>query len=230
MDRGSGGGAGDLPWASVFDSAANMRALTSIQAEGLRAASGIVERFVRMASAGLTGDIMKRPAAPTDGAHAQDQRADLFGATDVEPLLKSLWSIYEQMMGGSAGDARTGGANAGDPTLDLAQTEGSGRVDLDASSVGVVTAEVWLHNTGRSDLGRVHLRCSDLLSSDGCVLRAGAVTIAPEHVPMPARSSRGVCVAVSVDDDLVPGLYRGTLLAEGYPELWLPVALTVHRR
>ena len=37
----------DLPWASVFDPAANARALSAIQAEGFRAASRIVDRFVR---------------------------------------------------------------------------------------------------------------------------------------------------------------------------------------
>ena len=37
----------DLPWASVFDPAANARALSAIQAEGFRAASRIVNRFVR---------------------------------------------------------------------------------------------------------------------------------------------------------------------------------------
>src|SRR3984957_4436147 len=37
----------DLPWASVFDPAANARALSAIQAEGFRAASRIVDQFVR---------------------------------------------------------------------------------------------------------------------------------------------------------------------------------------
>ena len=45
----------DLPWASVFDSAANMRALSAVQADGFRAASELVDRFVRMAAAGLDG-------------------------------------------------------------------------------------------------------------------------------------------------------------------------------
>ena len=40
----------DLPWASVFDSAANMRALSAIQADGFRAASELVDRFESAAS------------------------------------------------------------------------------------------------------------------------------------------------------------------------------------
>ena len=44
---GDDGTIDDLPWASVFDPAANARALSAIQAEGFRAASRIVDRFAR---------------------------------------------------------------------------------------------------------------------------------------------------------------------------------------
>ena len=52
----------DLPWASVFDSAANMRALSAVQADGFRAASELVDRFVRMAAAGPDGSKSIRAA------------------------------------------------------------------------------------------------------------------------------------------------------------------------
>ena len=55
MDRNGTEGNGsirDLPWASVFDPAANARALSAIQAEGFRAASEILDRFVGMATNG----------------------------------------------------------------------------------------------------------------------------------------------------------------------------------
>ena len=45
---------------------------------------------------------------------------------------------------------------------------------------------------------------------------------------MPARCSRGVTVEVDVADDLPPGCYRGTLLADGHADVWLPVVLTVN--
>jgi len=44
---------------------------------------------------------------------------------------------------------------------------------------------------------------------------------------MPARSSRGVCVEVDVAEVLPAGVYRGTLLAHGHPDVWLPVLLDV---
>jgi hypothetical protein len=95
VNGGNGDGHnGGLPWASVFDPAGNARALTGIQAEGFRAASQIVDRFVRIASNGLNGD--GQPASP--GARlSDDQRADLLGATDVEPLIRSWWSVLGQL-------------------------------------------------------------------------------------------------------------------------------------
>jgi hypothetical protein len=44
---------------------------------------------------------------------------------------------------------------------------------------------------------------------------------------MVARCSRGVTIQVDVSDDIRPGHYRGTLLADGYPDIWLPVVLSV---
>ena len=49
----------------------------------------------------------------------------------------------------------------------------------------------------------------------------------PDIVPMPARSSRGMTVEVDVDETLPPGSYRGTLVADGHPDVWLPVELVI---
>ena len=46
----------------------------------------------------------------------------------------------------------------------------------------------------RTNLGEIGLRCSDLLSHNGDVIKAGAVSFEPDPVPMPARSSRGAVV------------------------------------
>jgi len=100
-------------------------------------------------------------------------------------------------------------------------------VHLDARGCGPVHTEVWLHNGGPSNLGDVRLRCSDLLSHSGDVIEAGAIYFDPEPVPMPARSSRGAVVTIQVADNAAPGVYRGTLLVDGYPELWLPLVLTL---
>jgi hypothetical protein len=224
VDRANGdGNINDLPWASVFDPAANARALSAIQAEGFRAASELVDRFVRIATTGLNG---KDRSATSATPFANDQRADLFGATDIEPLIRSWWSMVGQFLLAAA--PRTADSAPADPAaLDFSNAEANGRLDLRATAPGAATAEVWLHNRGAADLGQIQLRCSDLLAHDGAVIGSAAVRFDPAAVAMPVRSSRGVELKIDVPQGVQPSVYRGTLLAEGHPNLWLPVVLTV---
>lgn len=225
MNGGNGDGRNvELPWASIFDPA-NARALTAIQAEGFRAASQIVDRFVRIASNGLNSD--GRPAS-TVAPHREDQRADLFGATDVEPLIRSWWSLVGQLFIRSA-PPRVASQDSPIPaTLDFSNAEARGRLTFEADGAGVVTAEVWLHNAGAKDLGQVRLRCSDLLSDDGRVVSSSVIAFDPAVAPMPSGSSRKIYMKIEVAYDFQPALYRGVLLVEGHPHLWLPVNLTIH--
>ena len=213
----------DVPWASVFDSGANMRALSAIQADGFRAASQLVDRFIRMASTGLTGSDRSTPSSPplTD-----EQGGDRYGATGLEPLVTSWWAMVDQFLRTSAPrDEQT--AAPVPATLDFSTAQAKGRLCLEAVAPGAATAEVWLHNAGSIDMGKVRLRCSDLLAHDGTVIAAHMVRFEPDIVAMPARSSRGVTVEADVGDDVAPGSYRGTLLADGHPDIWLPVELAV---
>jgi hypothetical protein len=214
-------GYNDLPWASVFDPASNARALNSIQAEGFRAASELVDRFVRIARSGLNGtDWPTVSSAPLNN----EQRADIFGATDVAPLLRSWWSVVGQMLLG-AGARNSSGLE--EPALDLEKVETAGRLELVATAPGVATTEVWLHNRGAEDFGDVTVYCSELLAHDGNNISSDSVRVLPHTVAMPPRSSRGIAVEVSVAVDVAPGTYRGNLLASGGSGLWLPVILAV---
>ena len=233
MDNGTGQGEhGGLPWASVFDSAANMRALTAIQAEGLRAASELVDRFVRVAANGMSASGPTPSAPPL----TQDQRADAFGATDMEPFLRTWWSLVGRYLLGPAGPqgaATPGSASQHNHTpddtadFDLAHGRATGRLELQAPSDGTATAVVWLHNAAADDLGEIRLRCSDLQSGDGQLIAASAVQFQPEVVPMPGRCKRGIEITVSLGELAAPGTYRGTLFASGHPDVWMPVAVTV---
>jgi hypothetical protein len=223
VDRGNGDGSvNDLPWASVFDPAANARALSAIQAEGFRAASELVDRFVRVA----TSRSGKEPATESAVRLTNEQRADLFGVTDIEPLIRSWWSMVGQFLLGAAPAA--GAAGVPEPaTLDLSNASTDGGLDLRAPAGGTATADVWLHNRGPADLGQIRLRCSDLLAHDGGVITTTAVAFEPRAVAMPGRSSRGVELKIDVSQGIPPGVYRGIVLAEGHPGLWLPVVITV---
>jgi hypothetical protein len=218
--NGERGSTDDLPWASVFDPAANARALSAIQAEGFRAASQIVDRFIRIAT----------PEPGADGGGAPSGQLFTSAAasnvvSDLETLTRSWWSTVGRMLLQSAPNA--GAANDGATTLDLANAESTGQIDLVADVGGSVSTEVWLHNRSADDLGEIALRCSDLLSSDGHLFQTESITLEPAVVPMPARSSRGIAMNVRVAEYVRPGVYRGTLLVEGHPKLWLPVGLIV---
>jgi hypothetical protein len=215
------GSSNGLPWSSVFDPIANMHAFSAVQADGFRAASELVERFVRIASATLDQNAgLTARATPA----SDEQGADLFGATGLEPLVTSWWSMADQFF---RPPVRRGAQQGAPAAFDLSADDSVGQLALEAGAGSTAAVEVWLHNHGPLDMGKVQLRCSDLLAHDGAVIPAHVLRFEPDVVPMPARCSRGVTVEIHVADDLAPGHYRGTLLADGHDELWLPVILTI---
>jgi hypothetical protein len=214
----------DLPWAAVFDPAANARALSAIQAEGFRAASRIVDRFVR--AVGTDGNTATVPTADTG---ATDSRAvgdtGPNGLQEFERLTRAWWSLVGQGLLRSMPTAAPAGSDV--VSLDVSDPKSTGAVTLHATVGGRADAEVWLHNRGPDDRGKVALRSSDLLSHEGDVIFADAVQMDSAVVAMPRRSSRGVAITVNLAPDVRPGVYRGTLLGSGHPDLWLPIVLTV---
>lgn len=223
MDGGNDGEIHDAPWASIFDPAANVRALTAVQAEGFRAASELVDRFVRMVATRPDGGAAAtRQSSPL----SDEQRADFLGATDIEPLIRSWWAMAGQFLVGGAPQTQAPTA-AISPALDFTGAAVTGRVEFETTAGESATAEVWLHNSADIDVGRIRLRCSELMADDGSVIEAAACRIHPKAIPVPGRSSRGVGITVKVTKKTKPGLYRGTILVEGRPQLWLPLALAV---
>jgi hypothetical protein len=207
------GSISDLPWASVFDPVANARALSAIQARGFSAATQLVDRFIKIAESSANG---AAPKAVADPNKATDN--------DVDLILTTWWSLLGQLLRTMPGATALRGDG---PTFDLGGETASGGIHLDAEGPGYAIGEVWLHNGAAHDIESVRLRCGDLLAHDGAKVSCDAVRFAPEKFPLPGRSSRAVSLQVDVTPDIAPGFYRGTLLAEGYPELWLPVTLTL---
>ena len=214
-ERDNDASGSDIPWASVFDPALNIRALGEIQARGFRAATEVVNRFIRMADT----------KSVTDSADSTQPTGDEpTPAPDVDRVLQVWQRLATQAVESLRGAAQPIGEAA---TVDIQHATSSGAVALVASEPGAVSTEVWLHNRGAEDLGKVRLRCSDLLAHDGALIESALVRFEPDTVPMVARCSRGVTIQVDVPDDIGPGHYRGTLLADGYPDIWLPVVLSV---
>ena len=205
----------DIPWASVFDPALNIRALGEIQARGFRAATEVVNRFIRPADTKSVDDSVNSTQAPGDQATPPP---------DVDRVLQVWQRLATQAVESLRGAAQPRGDVA---SVDIQQATSSGAVSLVASEPGAVSTEVWLHNRGADDLGKVRLRCSDLLAHDGALIESALVRFEPDTVPMLARCSRGVTVEIDVPDDTAAGNYRGTMLADGYPDIWLPVVLRI---
>jgi hypothetical protein len=214
-ERDNGTNASDIPWASVFDPALNIRALGEIQARGFRAATEVVNRFLRPADTTSATDSVESKRPPSD------QTAP---PPDVDRVLQ-VW----QRLATQAVESLRGAAQPRDEiaSVDIAQATSSGAVSLVAGEPGAVSTEVWLHNRGADDLGKVRLRCSDLMAHDGTLIESASVRFEPDTVLMVARCSRGVTVEIDVHDDAAAGNYRGTMLADGYPDIWLPVVLRV---
>jgi hypothetical protein len=211
----------DLPWASVFDPAANARALSAIQAEGFRAASRIVDRFVRA----VETDSDRGTAATPSDTQVTNVNGAARGGDEFERLTRAWWSMAGQFLLRSM--PITAKTDSESVSLDVSDPSSSRGVNFDVAVGDSASCEVWLHNRGHDDRGDVRLHASDLHSHDGNVIGAAALRIDTAMVPMPARSSRGVTVTIDVGPDVRPGVYRGTLLATGNPDLWLPIVLTV---
>jgi hypothetical protein len=211
----------DLPWGAVFDPAANARALGAIQARGFRAATEVVDRLVEMASRNGAADRATEAASDATGSPS----------ADAPPEAVRIIASWEKLVGQLTASLR--GSTAARPvpaTLDLVNGDTADLVYLEDRGGDSVATEVWLHNGGPEDMGQIRLRCSDLLANDGRVIGAPAVRFEPAVVPVPPRSSRGVVLKVIVAQDVQPGTYRGTVLADGHDDVWLPVVLTVRQR
>lgn len=200
----------DIPWASVFDAAANVRALGAVQSEGFRAASEVVDRFVNFVGA-------RNGSEPSQAARPDPRSRN--------PEAAMVLAGWEGILGQFAGSIRNG--LGGSPAMDFGDHGGHREVRVSAAGSGAATVEFWLHNRGPMDLGTIVLRCGDLLAHDGSVIDSRSVGFEPGAVPMPARSSRGVLLSVDVPPGASAGTYRSTVLADGHDDVWLPLVLSI---
>jgi hypothetical protein len=205
-------GFGERPWSSLFDPAANVRALGDIQRRGLQAAGELVDRLVGDAdghAAATPADDSETGAPDRDhgdghepqgahGAHGAPGRspaaAQLFQVW-VDLLQRGLQAVTDATVTAVAPTSSNGHRGA---TVDLGAGLTTGTVRIDAaggdggsrggdvkdgrSGDGHAEAEVWLHNGTAEPRADVSLHCGDLRAHDGSLLPAGAVRFDPDRV------------------------------------------------
>jgi hypothetical protein len=192
-----------------FDPVAGMRAMADIQAEGLRAASELLERILR-----------SEPAGSGSGSRSRSP------AGDYSALVDAWTDLLRRTISGLTQPGQPGAVTV---PIDSSGVLPPVRLSLDGSGDGDgAVAEVWLHNGTFSAVGPVALRCGPLTASDGAVLEGAGVRFEPRQVALlPSRSSQAVVVSLDATGPLRPGTYRGTIQADGAPRLWLPIEVAI---
>jgi hypothetical protein len=206
------------PW---FDPAVGARVLGDIQAEGLRAASDLVERLVHLVD-GPVPDGGGGAEAPTGGRPAgpAGELAEMWG----ELLRRSveLWSLVP-----APGGAPDGADRAVVDVTGPGPTPRPDPIVIRLSAGDAASTEVWLHNGRAIAVGPLAVRPGPLADVEGRLLDA-QVAVDPAEVPeLVARSSRGVLVTLRVASDVGPGTYRGVVQVVGAPDVWLPMEVVV---
>ncbi len=192
-----------------FDPVAGMRAMADIQADGLRAASELLERML--------GSDRESPA-PRSPSPAP--------APDYTALVDAWADLLQRIAAGLAQPVQPGTVTI---PVDSSGVGPPVRLTLDESErADSAVVEVWLHNGTFSAVGPLTLRCGQLTASDGTALDGARVRFEPGEVEsLPPRSSRAVLVSLAATGSLRPGIYRGTIQADGAPKLWLPLEVAI---
>lgn len=202
-----------------------------IQAEGLRAASSLVERLVHLVDGSPDAEDRER-AADSVNEPATPQDAHDPGLSAILPWFE-LWRDLVDRTSDTL--QRLGDAGAG--------RAGEGvRVGIDGSLVpthpltividpdGHGRGEMWLHNGTPSEHGELVPHCGPLSDEYGQTLVADAELEPPKIDALPARSSRGFVISIGVDPASAPGTYRGVVQVRGASATWMPLEVVVPAR
>ncbi|MFL6088585.1 MAG: hypothetical protein ACJ71Z_00390 [Aeromicrobium sp.] len=203
----------------------NWGLLGEIQADGLRAASALVERLVHLVDGPHDVADDSADAPPSVGPAGVDMGAVLPWFELWRDLVERTSETVQRLSGAATGPAGDGvqvgidGSLA--PTHPLVIALGTdGRGD----------GEMWLHNGTAADRGELVPLCGPLGDVDGNVLGCEVDIDPPKIDSLHARSSRGFAIGVRAQPDALPGTYRGVVQVRGAEAVWMPVEVTVPAR
>lgn len=182
--------------------------LTDIALRGLEAARLLVDRFVGAVD-----------ATPDPDGATGSQRDCVASSTGVDGL-SQVWADLLR----TTADAWTGVATGeGGPSPSELRVGVAGGTVLPLSTAPgeVGSVELWLHNPTTAAVDEVRIVAPPLRSTSGSEIPESAVHVDPaELASVPARSSRGITISVTVPDDAPMGRYRGVVLVDGLPDVW----------
>jgi hypothetical protein len=203
-------------WADALNPVENLRALADVQEFGRRAAEDLADRLL---ARGDGRDGMFGGAAVSDAELSElvrRFRAEAIRAGDVwANLIDNLATLMGIL---TSRPPRRSDAEAG-----------ASSVVLKAVSPGAETTGLfWVHNTSPAAVSSVRPHCAPPRSHLGHELAPDAIRFDPQVLdPLPARSSCGIEVRLSVPPATPPGTYMSVILASNLPELCLPLRVTV---
>jgi hypothetical protein len=200
-------------WIDAIDPVGNIRALADAQTFGRRAAEELADRVLNEQRSRGPGD----DGPPDDLDQALRRlRADVVRAGELSiGIFDDLARLLGSVAHGRSGTAR--------PERKPAE------VVLPGAAAGAETNGLfWIHNTSAVPVPAVRPHALPLRSHSGDELPAGAVRFDPAILaPLPARSSCGIDVRVSLPPDTRPGTYVSIILVENVAEMHLPLRVTV---
>ena len=179
---------------------------------GFRAASEVVDRFIR-----LMGDDPRPPSQPAgeDRSAFRQLRADLARAVDANlDLVRRAFDLYA-----GAVDRLLGG----DPGAD------SRHFQMPAVLPGhQASSTLWIHNTTAAAASGLRLHGSDLVSHLGDTISAVGWRFEPTVIDIaPPGSSLPVMVDLQVSKDTPPAIYRGHVFVTNLPGEYMTTEIEV---
>lgn len=206
-----------------FDPVLGVKLLGEIQAEGLRAAGAIVDRLVHLVD-----------GAGTDGARADDSDGPPSpegpAGVDMGAVLPwfDLWRDLVERTSDTVQRFRVSDTAAGEVRVDLDGSLAPTRaLAITVGADGTGSGEMWLHNGTAADHGQLVPQCGPLSGVDGTALACDLQIDPPKVDGLPARSSRGFAITVTLNQPAAPGTYRGIVQVRGADAVWMPLEVVV---
>lgn len=180
---------------------------------GSRAASEVVDRFIR-----LLGEDPRPPSQPAGDERStafRQLRADLARAVDANlDLVRRAFDLYA-----GAVDRFLGGEG---------ETDGR-HFKMPAVLPGHrASSTLWIHNTAAAAASALTLHGSDLVNHNQNVIAAEAWRFEPSEIDIaPPGASVPVAVNLDVGGETAPGIYRGHVFVTNLPGEYLSVEIEV---